>query len=310
MKANLSKININLLFALQALLKEKHVTRAAKALHMSQAAMSNTLKQLRILFKDELFVRGQASSMLPTPRALELADKINEVINQVTEVFTEPDKFDPKTAKQNFILGLSDYTELVLLPPLMQFLAKEAPLTTVTVKHKSYLTDSKPLEDDDIDLMIGIFYAKIPKELVTRLIYTDRPVCIGWNQNPLLTKPISLKDFVRAPQIIVLYPEERSDLCSEVYLKELRCERRNVIATVPHTLAALYTLPNTNLIGVVPERAAKAVISSLPLATQSLAFPIKGCCHTKIEMVWHPKNRNNPAHRWLRESIIELAKGV
>ena len=130
---------------------------------------------------------------------------------------------------------------------------------------------------------------------------------VNRNKNPLLKKPVQLKDYAVAPQIVVLYPEERSTLCSEAYLKRIGLER-NAVATVPHTFAALHSLPNTNLICAIPERAVKTVIKQIPLTIQPIAF--KKCSLAEIEMVWHPKNRSNPAHQWLRESIIEIAKNV
>lgn len=123
-----------------------------------------------------------------------------------------------------------------------------------------------------------------------------------------MQKPISMKDFAKSPQLVVLYPESQSDLYSEFCIQKLGFVRKTV-ATVPHTLAALYSLPNTNLICALSERAVKAVINNLPLAIQPLTS-IKKCCVTEIKMVWHPKNRNDPAHTWLRDSIVKIAKQI
>lgn len=306
MKTDLSKINLNLLIAFDALLKERHVTHAANSLNISQSAMSNILKQLRILFKDELFARGQASSMLPTARALELSHLVTEAIEQIKAVFQEQPGFNPKTAKQNFIIGMSDYAELVLLPYLVRFLVKNAPGVSLTIQHVNYLTDSRPFENDALDMSIGM-YNKVPKELVSQTIFTDKFVFIGCKKNPLLKKPITGEDYAKSGQIIVLYYENRAQLISESYIRELGYERK-VVATVPHTLAALYSLPNTDLICSVFERAAKKIIKILPLAIQAKSF--KKCNKCGIEMVWHPKNRNNSVHRWLRETVINIAKNL
>ena len=306
MKTNLSKINLNLLIAFDMLLKERHVTRSAKRLHLSQSAMSNILKQLRRLFQDELFVRGQSSRMIPTPRALELAPAISETVAQVEMLFHEEIPFNPETAKLTFTLALSDYTELMLLPPLVQYLERNAPGITIVVKHTNYLSCSKPFETNEVDMAIGM-YEFIPKELIARPVFIDRAVCIGWNKNPLLKKPMSLEAFAQASHLIVLYREDRSELLSEKYIKDLGYERK-AIAVVPHTLPAIFSLPNTNLICIVLERAAKKLMKILPLKTQPVTF--KQCTRCEIEMVWHAKHRNHPAHRWLRDLIFSLAQKI
>lgn len=306
MKTNLSKINFNLLMALHALLSERHVTRASKRLHLSQSAMSNLLKQLRTLFNDELLVRAQASRMIPTPRALSLVSMVADAVEKVQAIFNEETPFNPKTAKITFTLGLSDYTELILLPPLIQYLEKNAPGITLAINHVNFLPDCKLFEDDEVDLTIGM-YNKIPSDLIARTLFTDRSVCIGWNKNPILQKQITGDVFSKAAHLIILYYAGRSELYSEKYIADQGLNRR-VMATVPHTLSAMYSLPRTNLICIVLERAAKKLTQILPLKMQPVLF--KQCTKCDIEMVWHPKNRNHPAHQWLRDIIISLAKKV
>jgi len=306
MKTNLSKISLNLLIAFEALLKERHVTRAAKCLHLSQSAMSNILKQLRVIFQDELFVRGQASRMIPTPKALELAAPIADTVTQISALFREQTPFNPKTAKLTFTLGLSDYAELILLPPLVHYLEKHAPGITIFVKHTNFLPGNKLFENDEIDMTIGV-YNEVPKELIARTLFEDKGVCIGWNKNPLLKKPLTGEAFAKATHLIILYSENRAESLSEKYIKNLGYERK-AVATVPHTLPAIFSLPNTNLISIVFERVAKKFMKILPLITQPVV--VKECTCCEIEMVWHPKNRNNPAHQWLRELLISLTKEI
>lgn len=306
MKTNLSKINFNLLTALNALLNEQHVTRAAKRLHLSQSAMSNLLKQLRDLFHDELLVRGQASRMIPTPLALSLAPQVADAVEQVQAIFREKTPFNPTTAKITFTLGLSDYTELILLPPLIRYLEKNAPGVTLVVNHVNFLPDSSLFECNEVDLTVGL-YNKIPSDLIARTLFTDRSVCIGWEKNPILQKPITGAIFSKASHLIILYYAGRSELYSEKFISDQGLDR-HVMATVPHTLPAIFSLSNTNLICIVLERAAKKLTKILPLKMQPVFF--KQCTQCEIEMVWHPKNRNHPAHQWLRDTIISLAKKV
>lgn len=300
-KMNLSKINLNLLFALDALLKEQHVTRAGERLHITQSAMSNLLKQLREVFKDELFVRGQASRMIPTPRALALAQPVKIILAQATTLFELPAAFNPKTAKYTFTIGMSDYTEFVLLPPLLQLIARTAPHIEIVVKHLNYLTDEKIFEDDIVDLAIGI-YSAIPENLIAEKLYKEESVCLGCKKNPLLKKTLSIAAFAKTQQIIILYHAERTQLFSERYLKKHGLQR-NVVATVPHTLTAITSLPGTLLISPVLKKAAQKASKILPLTMQPIPFTYPDI---NIHMVWHPKNRNSPPQQWLRQQIKQI----
>lgn len=306
MKIDLSKINLNLLVALEALLLEQHVTRAAKRLQLSQSAMSNLLKKLREQFKDELLLRGQAGKMVLTPRARQLAKQVLATLEQTRGIFAETAVFDSKTAKQTFTIGMSDYSELVLLPPLLQYLEKKAPGITLVINHLNYLPNSNLFENDSFDFSIG-FYKTVPEDLIARPIFEDRSVCIGWKKNPLLQKPLTFDEFAKAVHLIILYFSDRSELYSEQHIKELGLERK-VVATVAHTLPALFCLPNTNLLACVFERVAKKMAMTLPLTYQPILF--KKCTRCEVKMAWHPKNRNNPAHMWLRDLIVDVASKV
>ncbi len=299
MKIDLSKVNLNLLVAFAALMQERHVTKAGQRLYLSQSAMSNTLKQLRALFQDELFIRGQSSRMLPTARALALAEPIQEIIEKIDSIFQPTEAFDPAKAQATFTIGMSDYTEFVLLPLLAKLLIEKAPGINLVIKNINYIKDASIFEQDEIDLAIGI-YSKIPDKLIARKLWTEKAVCVGWNKNPLLKSPITLEELATAKQLVVLYYENRSELFTEQYLKKLGIKRHAVI-TAPNTLTALQSLAHTPLICIVLERIARIFAKNMPLAIQPVPFP-----YPKIEvnMCWHSKHQHNPVHRWLRENII------
>lgn len=307
MKIDLSKINLNLLVALDALMKEKHVTNAGKRLHITQSAMSNTLKQLREVFKDPLFIRGQASRLIPTAYALKLEPCITETLEKISCIFQAPEKFNPKEAKNTFTIGLSDYSEFVLLPTLVQKITQQAPGIQIIVKHLNYLKNNYLFEYNEIDLAIGI-YKKVPDTLIAQTLFTDRGVCVGDKKNPLLKKSVSGKDFANAKQLVILYSETRDELLSEQYIKQSGFERKAVV-TMPHTLTALYSLVNTELVAMILERVAKSFIKNLPLTYQPfiLATPT---VTSVTSMVWHPKDKNNAAHRWLRETVIDITRNL
>lgn len=302
---DLSKINLNLLIALDILLKEKHVTNAGKRLQVTQSAMSNVLKQLREMFKDELFIRGQASRLVPTPFALELEPRLSVAIEKVAHVFQEPEVFKPETAKLTFTLGLSDYTEFVFLPALVKHILDHAPGINIVVKHQTYIQNKNIFDHDDIDLAIGVYH-HLPESLIAQTLYHEKLVCIGAIDNPLLTKPITAREFAEAKHLVILYHESREDTAAEHFIKKMGYEPK-VVVTVPNSMPALYTLLGTDLITVGMERVAKKCSNKSILAYQPFVFDLD---EIPVQMVWHTKHKNNAAHRWLRETIIDIVKNV
>src|SRR5215207_7659759 len=104
---NLRSVDLNLLVALDALLSERHVTKASDKVGLSQPAMSNALNRLRGMFADELLVRT-ATGMKPTPRALELVDPLRQLLRQVERVLESDTGFDPATTQRTFTIRMSD----------------------------------------------------------------------------------------------------------------------------------------------------------------------------------------------------------
>src|SRR5262249_11734519 len=123
---NLRTVDLNLLVALDAVLKERHVTRAAERIGLSQPAMSNALGRLRQLFNDELLVRS-ATGLQLTPRGEELGRAIQPLLRQIARVFDTDAGFAAAQSRRTFTIRLSDLLELLLLPPLLQQLKTEAP---------------------------------------------------------------------------------------------------------------------------------------------------------------------------------------
>lgn len=313
---NLSKVNLNLLTALDALLTEVNVTQAGKKLFITQSAMSNLLKQLREVFADPLLVRGMASSMVLTPRAQALKLPVKEALAKASTVFSSPIAFNPKTAKRTFIIGMPDYIELILLPSLIQQLIENAPNIDVIVKHANYINEShiKNMEDDRLDLIIGLkpeikkedqldifigLQPEIPEPLIVEELFEDYPVCAGWSKNPLLKKPLTVESYAKAPHILVLFAETKEQSYSERILKQLGYHRRNVL-TLPHTTAALQALPYTPLIVTVMKQVVQRIATGLDVRFQPspLKYP-----KIMVTQAWHPKNSNDPAHIWLRQII-------
>src|SRR5690242_14661183 len=137
-KVNISGIDLNLLVAFDALMEHKNVTRAARAVNLSQPAMSNALARLRDLFGDELLVRSPAG-MRPTPRALEAHDAVRNVLAAIDGVFDTSNKFDPAKDARTFRVAMAEDPSLFLLPTLSGRIAQDAPRIELDVVSTSIL---------------------------------------------------------------------------------------------------------------------------------------------------------------------------
>ncbi len=127
---NIYRVNLNLLKVFVVLMREQHVSAAAKCLHLTQPAISNSLQQLRELFEDELLIRGP-KKMVPTQKALLLAPKVAHALSQLETLLFYSDGFEYKISTRIFYLGMTDYTAYVLLPKLYEQLKKLAPHVSV-----------------------------------------------------------------------------------------------------------------------------------------------------------------------------------
>jgi len=298
---NLAKINLNLLVALDALLTERQVTQAAKKVFVTQSAMSIALSQLRVLLQDEILVRS-AQGMLPTKRALELQPQVQRLLGEIKTVIYASKEFDPATATRVFQIGMSDYCEFVVLPRLMQKLAKLAPGVSLKVSHLNTLDQYGSPETEQLELAVGVIcLGKPPVNLEIDRLFTDSAVCVARKGNPLFKKRLTLKRFLEAKHIATnLYP---GPVLSKVdrALQDLGV-KRNVAVSVPHMLPALYLVKHSDYLLASAKRLAEGMVKELDLEMRKLPFPTYP---VDVYMAWPKFLATDPAHLWLRNTIRE-----
>ena len=299
---NISRINLNLLVAFDALLSEQHVTRAGEKIHITQSAMSSALAQLRELFDDPLLIR-EGKSMQPTPRALALAPLIRQILKQIESTVIPP-TFNPKTSTRTFRIGMSDYVEFLLLPKLLPLLNKRAPNVRLKITHLNALDQKEPFEEQQLDLGIGINFDKKPESLMSELIFTDGTACVAKTTHPLMQKKMTLKKYLQAKHMVIILPHEPYRSCIDNTLDKLGLERNAVIA-VPHMIPSIFALAKTPYIVTTTSMIAKAIAAPLKLAIQAPPFKTEP---VEVEQAWLKQFTNDPGHQWLRELILQAGK--
>lgn len=299
---HLSGIDMNLLVALDAMLVERSVTRAAKKIGLTQPAMSHALSRLRQLFDDPLFVRSSAG-MQPTPRALAVAAPLSRALAEIHSVVARPPAFDPATAKRSFTLATSDYMQLVLLPKLIERLSKIAPGVDLQVRDVPVSLDG--LADGTLDLVVRPALTEPRTGLFSEAVFRERFVCVMRRGHPLSRKKLTLDRYCAAKHVLVApFGATSGSVDEELARKGLA---RRVALVVPHFLVAPHVVASSDLVVTLGEQMARAMQKMLPLhvVDPPLAVPMK-----TMTQLWHERQGHDPAHAWLRREVRQTARSL
>jgi DNA-binding transcriptional LysR family regulator len=294
----LSRINLNLFLALDALLAEHSVTRAAKRVGLSQSAMSHTLAELRRIFDDPLLVRGRGGAMTLTRRALELVTPVRRGLAELDRAVGAPGQFEPKTIQRTFTLVAGDYLTLFVLPPLLEILAREAPQIDIDVRGAD-ANSIFLLETQQVDLVLGAL-SENPPGIRRQKLMTESFAVVARRGHPALRDGvITLDDYVRLPHALISPRREAWSPVDQALLKEGR--RRRVALRVPYFAVAPLVVAQSDLILTAPRRLAEEFSRTYPL--QLLEQPIE-LPSFDILQFWHERFDDDPAHRGLREAVV------
>lgn len=296
---NLRALNLNLLLVLDALLTERHVTRAARRLGLTQPAVSNALAQLRTALGDPLLVRGPGG-MVPTPRAQALTGPLRAALAALEETLAPEAPFDPARAERTFVLATTDFVSYVLLPRLLQRLAAEAPGIRLQVRAWSHHRVPPTLETGEVDLMLG-FYPRLPPGHHEQRVFRDQFVCVVRRDHPTVRDKLTLRQYVGLSHVLV--SEEGSGPgVVDVALAAKGLQRR-VGLRLSHFLLVPPVLAATDMVAALSERVAEPFARHLPLRLLPPPLPLPT---DWIRQVWHERTNASPPHVWLRSVIAGL----
>ncbi|PSJ60452.1 LysR family transcriptional regulator [Pseudaminobacter soli (ex Li et al. 2025)] len=298
---SLRGIDLNLLVVLDALLAERHVSRAAVRLNMSQPAVSHALGRLRELLGDPLLVR-RGGGLVPTTRALELARPLADALTQVRAVLG-PVHFDPASQTHAFRLAMSDYGAGLVLPRLVRKLRREAPGIDLIVTQSSRDAMTAQVSDGDIDLALGVF-PMLPTRLQSQVLFEERFVCL-LDRSTLATEDgLSFDAYMARPHALVAV---RGEADTEIDDRVTALGgRRRVALILPHWKVAPGLIAGTDLVLTVARRSLESVAPDERLTIVDAPFAIPSFSFVQI---WHERREADPGHRWLREAVAEAAGG-
>jgi DNA-binding transcriptional LysR family regulator len=298
---NIKKLDLNLLVALDTLLDERNVTRAAARLAMSQPALSGTLGRLRDLLGDPLFIRAQRG-LVPTPRALEMAEAVKRIVRDAQDLL-RPSRFVPQTATGEISIATTDYMQTTLVVPLLEHLRKAAPGLSLAVRSLELSDIPSRLARGDLDLGITI-PEFAPQEMQSRTLYRERYVGVARKRHPIFRGRIKVETFCRYPHALVIPRGGPAHGPVDDALAVIGA-RRSVAISVPSFLILPHILRSSDLVTVVPARLFKHMRRDLAAFEVPVAVP-----EFNVIAVWHPRVQNDPRHRWLRQCLVNVAQAA
>ena len=303
---HLDKFDLNLLVALDALLTEKHVTRAAEKLCVSQPAMSAALARLRGYFDDQLLIKI-GSSLGLTPRAQELAGEVRDLIFRIrTTLRTEP-TFDPSTSEREVRLLMSDYAATVFVPALTRDLVVSAPGIRCLVEHLA--PDSLTRVDHglaDFCITVGprdlLDSNPVADSLTGTLLFEDEFVIVVDADSPSARNPMTLGLFLELPYVEVRFAFAVFSVI-ETAIRQQGLPV-NVAVVMPSFSEAAGLIPGTHMTTIIPRQLAERIAPVLGLAVHPTPIVLPPLRET---LIWHKRNDVDPAHAWFRARLHEVA---
>jgi DNA-binding transcriptional LysR family regulator len=286
--------DLNLIEALDALLTESSVTKAAARLHTSAPAMSRALARLRRAFDDPLLVRA-GRDLVPTARALELRGEVHAVATRARALFSPWDAADPRTAVRMFDLQVTDMLSAVFIPSLIDDLRVQAPGISLRLRPEN-LEDIPALREGSVDLEIGSIRPGDP-EIRSETLVTETLVGVVRPDHPLArVKTVTPRRFAAADHVAVSR-RGRAHGPIDDGLADLDLRRR-VVAVVPSFASALFLARETDVVCVAPARLGRSMLNTLGVRTFPIPLTLPPLT---IGMAWHPRNHHDRTHQLLRE---------
>jgi DNA-binding transcriptional LysR family regulator len=301
--ADLGNLDLNLLRVFDAVARERHVTRAAERLHLSQPAVSNALARLRQALGDELFLR-RPGGVEPTALALALAAPVADALDRIAEAISVQAPFDAANTHRVFTVAFSEYAEAVLAPPLLARMAQDAPHALLAIRHADRTNWEALLEADGASMALGVLPE--PPAIYTRLRLLPEAFCTLMRPgHPLAEGNLTLERFTGVPHLLHS-PNGSRDGAMDVALAATGQSRR-LGAVVAHLSAVPEILKRTDMIISLSARLAAHLAAAHGLVMREPPITLR---HTRLSLVFHRRFEADSGHAWLRRLVLAVAREV
>ena len=293
-------VDLNLLKAFDALIRERAVTRAAGRIGLSQPAMSHALSRLRSLFADDLFVRTP-DRMEPTARAREIAPLVSVAIEHIEAALNLGIAFDPAKSAAIFTAGMAEYAEVALVGRLAESFTRQAANATLRLTPVTGAEAAERLDRGAIDVAVAHLRA-LPTHLDSMVLLRDPFALVARRGHPLAAQLLSIEAYAALDHVLV---SPRGDTTGAVdrALANFGLKRRIALLVATY-LALPAVLAASDLVATVPQRTAQQIAAIADIEIMPLALDLS----VPVSMAWHRRATSEPAQVWFRSLLIEAAK--
>lgn len=302
MAINWKTFDLNLLMVFDAIMQEKNLTRAGQRLGVSQPAVSHALARLRHMLNDELLVRSP-DGMLPTPRAEHIFEAVHQALQEL-RVTLESDEFDPFQATRTFTIAANNYAARAIIPGFVRRIAHLAPGVVLDVRPIGMLHMLDQLDAGTVEIALSPIVEGSGRFKCLGLV-EDVYVAIMAHDHPIaLESTLTMERLANTPHIAITSSGDDTNFVDDALAEHGL--RRHICAKLPlHSL--LPVLTGSPALTVVPRRVALDFMAFHPMTIRPLPFSSP---RISLSMIWHRRLDENPAHRWLRNELLQSAKEV
>ncbi|MET3495300.1 LysR family transcriptional regulator [Variovorax boronicumulans] len=297
----MSKLDLEWLAVFDEVYKTGNVSRAAERLGMAQAAASTALNKLRAHFDDRLFTRT-AQGMQPTPHAERIRPHLREVLAQLAQAQGNRSSFEPERAQRRFRICMTDISEVVLLPGLLDHLRHVAP--GVHIETEIISTHSgRRLQDGEVDLAVG-FMPQLDAGFYQQTLFMQNFVCLAAQNHPRIGARLTRKRF-EAEAHAVVSTSGTGHAIVDTTIARLGLQR-NVVVRLSSFLSVARIVAHTELLVVVPRILGKVLATQEPVKLLEMPFALADYA---VKQHWHERFHADPGNAWLRRTLAQLFSG-
>jgi DNA-binding transcriptional LysR family regulator len=297
---DIRSLDVGMLRTFDALMREGSVSRAARRLFLTQPAVSASLGRLRDTFGDPLFTRT-AHGVLPTLRARQLAPQVERLLADLSLLLEPEGAFDPASSQRIFRIFGGENASHVMLPPLVNELARIGPGIRVFWETSSFLTASERLHKGEFDLAL-IPRQQPPDDCESEPVYDDHYVFVARIGHPAFEHGVTLDSFCAAPHVFLGYGSSALDEQIDAILRGLERERITRIAMT--SLAQIADLlAQSDHVAVMPYRVAHRfghVLKIMPLPFALPPYRLLAC--------WSKRANADAGVQWIKERLLRFGR--
>ena len=297
----MAKLDLDWLAVFVEVYKNQSVSKAAVRLGIAQASASIALNKLRRHFDDRLFSRT-SQGMEPTPRAQSIYPELTEALLHIERARGTQRGFSPVDARRRFRICMTDISEIVLLPMLVNRLRQTAP--GLEIEAEKITPDSRRrLESGDVDLAVG-FTPDLEAGFYQQALFAQSFVCLAAAGHPRVRLKLGRRAFSAEDHIVVTAPGTGHSIVDKVLARH-KVERR-VVLRVPSFLGVARIVAQTELLVIVPKLLGHAVASQERVQLLEPPVPLPAY---KVKQHWHERFNTDSGNLWLRRTMAELFSG-